>query len=111
MATQSLSDIARGGGDTLVGQILNNCNNYIIQRQNNPKDAEVLANVIGTKATYALTAQIDLNQGDSDKGSVRHTREFLVHPDEIKRLTKGTGYVVNKQNFTIDKVQFRKGVV
>ncbi len=47
LATQSLSDISVVGGQALVGQILNNCNNYIIQRQNNPNDASVLADIIG----------------------------------------------------------------
>ncbi len=33
-----LADIARSGGDSLVGQVLNNCNNSLIQQQNNPDD-------------------------------------------------------------------------
>ncbi|NQY43596.1 MAG: DUF853 family protein, partial [Legionellales bacterium] len=39
LATQSVSDITAVGGKSLLGQILNSCNNYIIQRQNNPDDA------------------------------------------------------------------------
>ncbi len=34
--TQFLADIKAKGGGVLLGQILNNTNNYIIQRQNNP---------------------------------------------------------------------------
>ena len=71
LSTQSLSDILRKGDEALLGQILNNTNNYIIQRQNNPKDAEVLANLIGTESVFEVTAQLSAEQGSTGIGSVK----------------------------------------
>ncbi len=110
LATQSLSDIVRRGDEALLGQVLNNCNNYIIQRQNNPDDAEVLANIIGTNSGFQVTSQVSDN-GGTGTGSVRETREFIVHPDEIKRLGLGQAFVVNKQNFNVNSVELRRGKI
>lgn len=32
LSTQSLTDIVRNGDEALLGQVLSNCNNFIIQR-------------------------------------------------------------------------------
>lgn len=111
LSTQSLSDILRKGDDALLGQILNNTNNYIIQRQNNPDDAEILANIVGTKNMFQITSQISADQGGTGVGSVRETREFIVHPDEIKRLTLGQAVFVNKQNFRVQRVLLRQSSI
>ncbi len=109
LSTQSLSDIERKGGEALLGQILNNCNNYLIQRQNNPKDAEILANVIGTHDGFQITSQVSTVAGGTGLGSVHETKEFIVHPDEIKRLGRGQAIFVNKQDFRVQRVMLRKG--
>ncbi len=96
LATQSLSDIEIKGGKALLGQVLNNCNNYITQRQNNPTDAEILANIMGTKDDFIITSQI-ANKGSTGAGSVRKTKQFVVHPDKIKCLKQGEAFVTNKQ--------------
>lgn len=111
LSTQSLSDILRKGDEALLGQILNNTNNYIIQRQNNPNDAEVLANLIGTESTFEVTAQLSTDQGCTGLGSVKQTREFILHPDDIKRLTLGQAIFVNKQKFKVQKILLRKGAI
>ena len=72
----------RKGDEALLGQILNNTNNYIIQRQNNPNDAEVLSNLIGTEPCFEVTSQLSVKQGGTRLGSVKQTREFIIHPDE-----------------------------
>lgn len=72
LATQSLSDVTKKGGDALLGQVLNNCNNYLIQRQNNPADAEMLANIIGTQEGFQITSQVSTNKLTSSVGSVYH---------------------------------------
>ncbi|MDF1761040.1 MAG: type IV secretion system DNA-binding domain-containing protein [Coxiellaceae bacterium] len=101
LATQSLSDIQKKGGNPLVGQVLNNCNNYLILRQNHHVDAEQLAQVIGTTDAYQITTQID-QQARGGAGTVRQAKEFIVHPDEIKRLPIGQAVFVNKQRFNIE---------
>ncbi len=102
LATQSLSDISKKGGEDLLGQILNNCNNYIIQRQNNPNDAETLANVIGTRENLEVTAQ--LNNKMENVGSVKSVREFAVHPDEIKSLKLGEAFLAKKSSNYFQKI-------
>ncbi len=111
LSTQSLSDILRKGDEALLGQIVNNTNNYIIQRQNNPNDAEVLANLIGTESAFKVTAQLSAEQGSTGLGSVKQTREFIIHPDEIKRLTLGQAIFVKKQKFKVQKIRLRKGFI
>ena len=111
LATQSLSDIAKKGGNELVGQVLNNCNNYIIQRQNNHDDAEILARLIGTCDTFQLTSQIDGSSGTRGVGSVRATKEFVVHPDLIKNFKKGEGVCLSKLESSFKFTCFKKGTI
>lgn len=110
LATQSLSDIERRGGKELLGQVLNNTNNYIIQRQNFPSDAEILANIIGTQDQFVITSQVAL-QGSTGAGSIRETKEFIIHPDKIKRLMRGEAIFVNKQRFLVQEIIVRKGFI
>lgn len=111
LSTQSISDIQKQGGESLLGQVLNNTNNYIIQRQNYPGDADILANVIGTKDAFQITSQISSQDSGVGLGTARVTKEFMVHPDEIKRLTLGQAIVAQKQLFLVKKVQIRKGAI
>lgn len=48
-ATQSLSDLENETGDKFKNQIIENCNNYIVLRQNSYKSAEEWAKTLGTK--------------------------------------------------------------
>ncbi len=108
LSTQSLADIARNGDEALLGQVLSNCNNFIIQRQNYHQDAEQLANIIGTSDRFQITSQVDMRVGTSGVGSVRQSKEFIIHPDEIKRFKQGEGIVVNKQCFQVSRVKYRR---
>lgn len=110
LATQSLSDIARKGGKELLGQVLNNTNNYIIQRQNYPEDAEILASIIGTQNQFVITSQV-APKGSTGAGSVRESKEFIIHPDKIKRLARGEAIFVNKQRFSVQEIIVRKGFI
>lgn len=110
LSTQSLSDILRKGDQALLGQVLNNTNNYLIQRQNNPDDAEILANIIGTSMQFKITSQVSTDNLPST-GSVREAREFIVHPDTIKRLGRGEAIFVNKQRFGVLEIMLRNGEI
>ena len=101
----------RNEDEALLGQMLGNCNNYIIQRQNYPQDAEQLANIIGTFDQFQITSQVDIRAGTSGVGSVRQSKEFIIHPDEIKRLYQGEGIVVNKQRFCVQRAKFRRSAI
>jgi type IV secretory pathway TraG/TraD family ATPase VirD4 len=59
IATQSISDIdAATRNPAVVKQIIENCNTFIIQRQNSGKSAERLAGLIGRHESFEYTEQI-----------------------------------------------------
>ena len=93
LAFQSLADIdVLEKGEEIRRQIIQSCNTLIIQRQNDPTDAEELARAIGTRDSYQMTYQVE-TQGATGFGSARPVKEFIVHPDDIKGLRTGEAYV------------------
>ena len=102
LASQTLADL-----DALSKQfrqqLIENCNNYIVLRQNTPENAESWANIVGTRQKIEVTYQVEMDgqvTSDTGKGSARKTRTFYFHPDEIKQLKKGEGLYINKDNNT-----------
>lgn len=97
IATQSLSDLDLVDR-SLTGRIVENCNTFIIQAQNYPENAERLASIIGTQDSLAQTYQVEgyVMPVGTGMGTYRETREFIVHPDEIKRLRTGEAVLVRK---------------
>jgi hypothetical protein len=94
IATQSLADLDVSDA-ALKKQIIQNCNTLIIQRQNDAGDAEELANNIGTEETWMMTHQVN-SSGGTGLGSLRPVKEFMVHPDKIKRLQVGQAVIARK---------------
>jgi len=112
LATQSLSDLDFAGGEYFKEQIIENCNNYIVMRQNSAVNAEHWANILGTRNNLDVTFQITNNRGglteDTGYGSARRVREFLYHPDEIKTFATGKGIFMCKDNNTHSKITIYK---
>jgi type IV secretory pathway TraG/TraD family ATPase VirD4 len=104
LSTQSLSDLHAKGGDALVGQVLNNCNNYIIMRQNYHDDADQFALLIGTKSDCQLTLQVEGINGQFGTGSVREIKKFIIHPDAIKQLSRGEAFFLSKSHFSVTEL-------
>jgi len=114
IATQSLSDIEAAAGKAVVNQIVDNCNTFIIHRQNSPESAEKLAGIIGTREGVEVTRQVQSVAGialDTGLGSVRQVREYIVHPDEIKNLKTGEAVVVRKVIGEVLRVRIRRGTL
>ncbi len=110
LSTQSLSDIASGrkeNAEHLINQVVSNCNNFILHRQNSADDAEKLAALIGTRSTLEYTAQVS-QVGPTHMGTVRKTRNFIAHPDEIKTLHTGEAFFFSKQDNSIRRMRARK---
>lgn len=110
LCTQSLSDIAAGrkeNAEHLINQVISNCNNFILHRQNSADDAEKLAALIGTRSTLEYTAQVS-QVGPTHMGTVRKTRNFIAHPDEIKTLQTGEAFFFGKEENTIRRIRARK---
>ena len=104
LSTQGLSDLEKVG-TSFMRQTISNCNNYIFMRQNTPEDAETIASIIGTEDKIGVTSQV--SEGNSVVGSVRQTKEFLIHPDDIKRLKMGEAIYLNKANFNVQRLKVR----
>ncbi len=94
IAAQSLADLDISD-PALKKQIIQNCNTLIIQRQNDSADAEELARIIGTEETWMMTHQVN-SAGGTGLGSLRLVKEFMIHPDQIKRLQVGQAVIVRK---------------
>ncbi len=111
LATQSLSDLDSAVNKSFKEQIIENCNNYIIMRQNSGVNAEHWANVLGTRATMDVTHQLQqrgLNTHETGFGSARLTREYMYHPDDIKQLRTGEGFYLSRDFQVNSKVQINK---
>lgn len=98
LATQSLADLD-SVSNHFREQIIENCNNYLILRQNSSVNAEYWSNVIGTRETLKATYQIKGSSGEvtsTELGSLRKTREYIYHPDDIKRLATGEAIFLSR---------------
>jgi type IV secretory pathway TraG/TraD family ATPase VirD4 len=111
LATQSLSDLDSANGEAFKEQILENCNNYLLLRQNTCGNAEYWASTLGTKPAMAATYQIRGSNGSFDEtelGSLRRTREFIYHPDDIKQLKTGKAIYLSRDDGFHCKIQVHK---
>lgn len=112
LATQSLSDLD-SVDESLRKQIIESCNNYIVMRQNEPTNAEIWANTIGTRNTMNVTYQIKNEKSMTDTtglGSARLTREYLYHPDIIKNLKMGEAIYISKDKNVHYKIKVNKPI-
>ena len=102
LATQSLSDLDFAVNEAYKEQIIENCNNYIVLRQNSSVNAEHWASVLGTRATIDVTYQLQqsgiagFGTTETGLGSARPVREFIYHPDDIKRLQTGKAFYLSR---------------
>ncbi|MDW3209288.1 MAG: TraM recognition domain-containing protein [Reichenbachiella sp.] len=99
VGTQSLEDL-REWSD----QILNNANMLISHRVHSNKTAEDISKYFGTKKNIQITRQLK-NEETAPAGSVRSTREFFVHPDDLKTLGVGECFINIKDSSVIKKVK------
>ena len=110
LATQSLSDLDQVS-EQFKEQVIENCNNYIVLRQNSSVNAEHWSQVIGTRQTMQATYQIRGEGGSvtsTDLGSLRKTREFIYHPDDIKLLKTGTAIFLSRDKMFHTKININK---
>ena len=111
LATQSLSDLDMACGEAFKEQIIENCNNYLLLRQNSAVNAEHWANILGTKPTMEMSYQLQqrgLDTSTTGYGSARHVREYLYHPDEIKTLKIGQGIYLSRDTNHHSRIKIYK---
>jgi len=110
LATQSLSDLDQVTAQ-FKEQVIENCNNYIVLRQNSSVNAEHWGNVIGTRQTLQATYQISGKDGEvksTDLGSLRKVREYIYHPDDIKLLGTGQAIFVSRDKMFHTRISIHK---
>jgi hypothetical protein len=106
--TQGLADLKKVD-PVFLGQIMNCANTLICHRLNDHESAESVANWIGTKEAFTVTAQLNRTQGATGLGTVKSNKEFIIHPDWIKQnLQTGEAFYVTKvEKFRWDKVKIK----
>ena len=111
LATQSLSDLDRAVDEAYKEQIIENCNNYLVLRQNSGVNAEHWANVLGTRASLETTYQLQqkgLDTSQTGYGSARGVREYLYHPDDIKTMNVGQGIFLSRDTGFHNAIKIHK---
>ncbi|HEY8816270.1 MAG TPA: type IV secretion system DNA-binding domain-containing protein [Candidatus Dormibacteraeota bacterium] len=110
LGTQSLADL-RGArpdddSDTLTEQVLTNIEFAVVHREADPDSAERLARMAGTRPAWSTTEKVG---GRRDlltprEGTRTRAREFVVLPDEIKRLATGEAVLINPTAKTPEEI-------
>lgn len=81
-------------------QIEANTGNKIIFGTALHEDAEKFSKYLGTRTTQKTTQQTNkdilFGNVESDKGSIRDVEEFVVHPNELKKLKRGQAVVIKR---------------
>lgn len=103
LGTQSLADLRSARpddpSDTLTEQILTNIEFALVHRQSDPASAERLAQLAGTTPSWSTTRRINgipgFTHAGVEEGTRTREREFLVNPDDFKRLATGEAVVIN----------------
>jgi TraM recognition site of TraD and TraG/Bacterial protein of unknown function (DUF853) len=104
LGTQSLADL-RGArpddpSDTLTEQVLSNIEFGVIHRIGDPDSAERLARLAGTAQSWTTTHQVSGHTlpARTGKGTRTSDREFVVGPDQFKRLDTGEAVVIDPKS-------------
>lgn len=99
LSTQDVADLT-AVSDAFRDQVLGNTATKLVHRQVVPESAETLAAIAGTREAWDETLQVEqgvrrqvlgglrggwLGEG-TGLGTVRATRHYVVHPDELKQL-------------------------
>ena len=87
----------------LRDQLLGNAAVKIIHRQDVPDSALTAAQLVGTHQVWERTIQTGgglLGRYDTRRSSRRQVERFVIHPDQIKRLTTGEAILITKQPST-----------
>lgn len=96
LATQGLES-ARHTNEQLINSIITSCSNFFTLSIKNPVDIEMMANIMGTRKTSAITNQIDYETGTTGKGSIRRVDEYAVNPQKIRELQALQAWVYRTQ--------------
>jgi hypothetical protein len=102
LGTQSLADL-RGtrpedASDTFTEQVFTNIEFAVVHREADPDSAERLARMAGTQPSWSTTERVGGKREGwwaPREGTRTRDREFIVMPDEFKRLGVGEAVVID----------------
>lgn len=118
VASQSISDFDVGESSSknsgnFKEPVIENCNNYIVLRQNSAVNSDEWAKILGTEETLNITYRLGQNDSylmaPTGDGTARKERKFLYHPDEIKTLDVGKAIYLSKDTKEHGLIDIRKG--
>lgn len=101
LSTQSMGDLS-ALGDDFQQSVIENINRFVVFRQNSPKSAEMVADIIGTRQTITQTERTSGGLA-TEEASNTLAREYLINPDEIKALPSQTAFYVAKDENKVYK--------
>lgn len=113
-AFQSLSDLDKAGGVALRNQVLGNCNNYIVMRQNDPDSSTEWERLIGEEEKTQYTYSIERKNGIfsagnkiTGTGSMHQVRDSKIKSTEIQNLQTGQAIFLSKDQICLNKIKVR----
>ena len=103
IAHQELADLEASGIPGLRDQVMANTATTVAFLQKNPESAERIASLAGTKTVLKRTRQLAEQEfllwkekQYTGVESEREAEEFVIHPNLIKRMTRGECVIVGK---------------
>ena len=110
LAHQSLGDLTVVS-PAFADQILDNTNTKIIFRIDSPDSSDFFARLIGTRKSEKKTNQVNSNfflgSAQTGMGTTRDTDEFVISPNEFRRLGRGEAFVLTKIPYQVSKVEMK----
>jgi hypothetical protein len=74
----------------LTRQIVGNTNNFLMMLNNDDDTVERLSKLVGTRKKMEMTRRTDYGE-DTGQSSNRVIDSFILHPNELKQIPKGSG--------------------
>ena len=102
VAHQEISDLRRISPEFST-RLMGNTATTVSFLQKIPESAELLAGIAGTQQTEKTTERVTrglFGRSETGDASLRVSEEFLIHPNEFKRLRVGEAIVVRKYPFS-----------
>ena len=96
ISTQSIADL-ENISETFAERLLENCGQYLVLQLNSSKDAETMANIIGTRRVIETTRKSSGSMLDSSAaGTKKVVHEYKCPVDDLKELRPLQAIYYNK---------------
>jgi conjugal transfer pilus assembly protein TraD len=98
VAHQEMEDLNKNS-KTLLQQITANTSTKICFLQQTPSSADYIASIMGTVTTEKMTEATEdslFGHTKTGDGSIREVEEYIIHPNDIKRMKRFEAFVIGK---------------